>query len=90
MDTRDVPCEVAGKSRNVKCLVERVVLGRVFFHANFVFACYYCSTSTPNLSAFSCCSYQDKRAISGNPQRKQCSFGLRGVLDNHFQNVFNR
>jgi hypothetical protein len=31
MDARGVPCEVAVKSRNVKCLVERVVLGPVFF-----------------------------------------------------------
>jgi len=31
MDARCVPCEVAVKSRNVKCLVERVVLGSVLF-----------------------------------------------------------
>lgn len=71
MDARGFPCEVAGKSRNVKCLVERVVLGSVlFFHTTFVLTCHYCSTSAPNLFAFSCYSYQkDKRAISGNPQK---------------------
>jgi hypothetical protein len=89
MDARGVPCEVAGKSRNMKCLVEKLVLGH-FFHITFLYTCHYCSTSAPNLSAFSCHSYRkDKRAISGNPQRKQCSFGRRGVLDNHFQCVFN-
>lgn len=77
MDARFVPCEVGVKSRNVKCLVERVVLGPGFlfphyFHFHLSLLFHQCSKF---ICVFMLLISEGQAADFWKPSKKQCTFG---------------